>query len=356
MLLRTLLLPFSIMLFTLGLNSTVQSNEPWYPFPVKNQNHEIFLYEPLTQSSREWKICVSFPHTKDAYWLAVNFGVTAESKRLGIAMKLFHAGGYENLDKQISQIKSCVDSGGQGVVIGAISLDGLNDLISKLKVRNIPVVDLVNGISSEAVAAKSLVSFREMAATAGHYIGKRHPQNSPSAKIAWFPGPSCAGWVKAGDEGFRLALAGSAAEIVTSRFGDTGLSSQQLLIEDVLIKHPDIDYIVGTAVTIEAAIPILRHKGISDSVHLVSYYLTPGVFRAIKRGWALAAPTDSPVIQGRIAMDQITRILEGETHHRQVGPKITLVTQENVDRLARHTSLAPSGYRATFVVDGIIAE
>jgi protein TorT len=356
MLLRIVLAPFLLILFSLSICFTALGTESWYPYPVQDQDRKVFEYKPLSTSSREWKICVSFPHIKDAYWLAVNFGVSAESKRLGIAMELFHAGGYEHLNKQISQIRECVRNGGEGVVIGAISLDGLNDLVSELKQQNIPVVDLVNGISSQDVAAKSLVSFKEMAATSGGYIANRHVKEKQPAKIAWFPGPGGAGWVKAGDEGFRMALTNTNTEIITTRFGDTGFSAQRVLIEDVLKKHPDIDYIVGTAVTIEAAIPALRHHGISDRVQLVSYYLTPGVYRAIKRGWALAAPTDSPVIQGRIAIDQIVRILEGKTVQHNVGPRITLVTQDNVGRLIRHASLAPNGYRTTFVVGRVTAE
>ena len=45
---------------------------------------------------------------KDAYWLAVNYGVAEEAKRLGVKMNLVEAGGYTNLNKQISQIEDCV--------------------------------------------------------------------------------------------------------------------------------------------------------------------------------------------------------------------------------------------------------
>ena len=45
---------------------------------------------------------------KDAYWLAVDYGVAEEAKRLGVKMQLVEAGGYTNLNKQISQIEDCV--------------------------------------------------------------------------------------------------------------------------------------------------------------------------------------------------------------------------------------------------------
>ena len=39
-------------------------------------------YQPLDKASKVWDICVSFPHMKDAYWMAVDYGVVAESERL----------------------------------------------------------------------------------------------------------------------------------------------------------------------------------------------------------------------------------------------------------------------------------
>ena len=75
---------------------------------------------------------------KDAYWLGVDYGVVDEAKRLGVAMNLVEAGGYTELNKQISQIENCVANGAQAVVIGAISADGLNNLVKELHEKKIP--------------------------------------------------------------------------------------------------------------------------------------------------------------------------------------------------------------------------
>jgi protein TorT len=89
---------------------------------------------------------VSFPHMKDAYWLAVDYGVVEEAKREGVKMTLVEAGGYTNLNKQISQIEDCVAGGAQAVIIGAISYDGLNNLAKEISGKGIPVIDVINGM------------------------------------------------------------------------------------------------------------------------------------------------------------------------------------------------------------------
>ncbi|NOX60462.1 MAG: TMAO reductase system periplasmic protein TorT [Chloroflexi bacterium] len=335
-----------------------EEGDKWYPYPVEvwdppfnmDSPRKTVDYVPLEKAEKPWELCVSFPHMKDAYWLAVDYGVVDESRRLGVNMQLVEAGGYTELNTQISQIEDCVAAGADAVIIGAISYDGLNNLVSELRSQNIPVIDVINGMSSPELSAKSLVSFGEMGYKAGEYLAKLHPAGGDSVKVAWFPGPAGAGWVEAGNAGFLEAVAQGAIEVVDTKYGDTGKEVQSQLIEDALEANPDIDYIAGTAVTAEAAVSILRDRGLDDKIKVISYYFTPGVYQGIQSGRMLAAPTDSAVIQGRIAIDQAVRILEGKDYLKHVGPKLYVVDSNNINTFDRDSSLAPDGFSPVFRV------
>ena len=136
-----------------------------------------------------------------------------------------------------------------------------------------------------------------------------------------------------------------------TKYGDTGKEAQAKLVEDTLEAHPDLTYIVGTAVTAEAAIPILRSRDLTDQISILAYYFTPGVDRGIRRGQILAAPTDSPVIQGRIAIDQAVRVLEGQPYEKHVGPALFMVSQDNIDEFDTSSTLAPDGFKPVFRVN-----
>lgn len=336
-----------------------QAEEKWYPYSVEVWDPPFDMasprrtadYEPLEKASKPWDICVSFPHMKDAYWLAVDYGVVAEARRLGVKLQLVEAGGYTNLNTQVSQIEDCVARGADAIIIGAISYDGLNNLVREVRGKGIPVIDVINGMSSPELSAKSLVSFGEMGQKAGEYIAKQHPKGSGKVKVAWFPGPPGAGWVEAGNKGFQAAIADSDIEVVETKYGDTGKEVQLKLVEDTLEAHPDIDYVVGTAVTAEAAAGLLRARGLSDDIKIMSYYFTPGVYRGIQRGQILAAPTDSAVVQGRIAVDQAVRILEGKSYEKHVGPALYVIDSKNIDSFEKSSSLAPDDFKPTFTVD-----
>jgi periplasmic protein TorT len=89
-------------LATVGLTlSAAIAEEVWYPVAIDvwsppfnaEHQHTVQQYVPPGRASRPWRICASIPHLKDDYWLAVNFGLVDEAKRLGIALNLYEAGG-----------------------------------------------------------------------------------------------------------------------------------------------------------------------------------------------------------------------------------------------------------------------
>ena len=96
---------------------------------------------------------------------------------------------------------------------------------------------------------------------------------------------------------------------------------------------------------------LLRDRGLTDKIKVIAYYFTPPVYEGIKAGTILAAPTDSAVIQGRIAIDQAVRILEGKDYMKHVGPALFVVTQENAKDFDTSSTLAPEGYSPVFRVE-----
>jgi protein TorT len=309
---------------------------------------EPAAYVPLAAAKQQWRICTSYPHLKDSYWLSVNYGMVEQARRAGVALNVVEAGGYPNLERQIAQVKACAEEA-DALILGTVSYDGLTPTVVEIA-RRIPVIAAVNDIASAGITAKAGVSWTDMGRAIGEYFARAHPKGSPSPRVAWFPGPEGAGWVKFVESGFRPAMEASSADIVATRWGDTGLEVQLLLIEDVLEAHPDLDYIIGSAVTADAAVSVLRAKDLERRVRVLADYFTHGTYRAIKRGKVLAAPTDSPVLQGKIAIDQAIRAIEGSLAIRHAGPQITVIDSAAIDGLDIGQSLAPAWFKPTFVV------
>jgi len=317
--------------------------------PPFNDQHQVSrqTYQPLAKAAKAWRLCVVIPHLKDAYWLAVNYALIDEARRLGVALEIFEAGGYEQLDTQRQQATDCMARGDNALIVGAVSANGLNDLIAKFSGEGRVVIDLINGVSSPQISARVAADFFDLGAAVGRYIREQAKGATKPVTAAWLPGPRGAGWVAAGDEGFRRSLEGSNVAIVDTRFGDTGVAAQGALVRDVLARHRDLDYIAGTAVTAEAAVQILRKLNNSHT-RVLSYYYGPGVDRGIRRGTILAAPSDRPVLQARIAVDVAVQILEGMPYARHIAAPVEMVDAAHLDRFDPLSSLAPAGFRPVF--------
>ncbi len=320
------------------------------PFNTDLRRH-TGTYSPLGTASKKWKICVSIPHLKDPYWAAVNYGLIDQAKKMNVGLRLFEAGGYGNLAVQRKQIDECMATGADGIIISGISADGLNDLIEKYTAQGKPVIDMINGMSSEKITAKSGVDFFDTGYVTGNYIRNLHEGSPKKVKVAWFPGPEGAAWVSQGDKGFREALKGTTIEIVTSANGDTGRSTQGKLVEDALNKFTDLDYIVGTTVTADAAVEALRRRGLNKKIKVLAYYYGPAVHRGIKRGNIIAAPTDLQALQARISVDLAVRALEDKLQFKHVAPKVIVVDRQNLKKFDTSTSLPPRGFRPIFSVN-----
>ncbi len=339
-------------------SSATMAEDVWYsggidvwspPFNADHQ-HTVQQYTPPGPASRPWHICASIPHLKDDYWLAVNFGLVNEAKRLGVALNLYEAGGYENLATQQSQIAECVAKNkADALIIGAISADGLNSVVADYSGKGMPVIDLINGINSDKITARVAADFYDMGLAAGKYLTALQ-SGASSAKVAWFPGPTGAAWVAAGDKGFRAALDGSALSILDGGFGDTGIAAQTRLIEAMLDGHPDIDFIAGTAVSAEAAVQVLQKRNLEQQIKVIAYYFGPGIYRGIKRGAILAAPSDSQAVLARISIDQAVRALEKQKMIRHLGVTIKVVDLKSLSEFDLNSSIAPAGFRPIFSV------
>lgn len=329
------------------------SVDVWTPPFNTELKREVVTYVPLVKAKKEWRVFVFIPHLKDSYWLSANYGLIDEARRLGVRLIISEAGGYGNLETQRRQIEKCLaEQQPDGLIIGAISATGLNDLVDKAAKQGVPVVDFANTIDSPHIASRVASSFQNMGMQAGVYLAEMQKQANKPIAVAWFPGPKGAGWVDAGVAGFERAIQGKPIRLVATEYGDTGRSSQGKLIAKIIEKHGgELDLIVGTAPTAEAAVQLLRRHKLSDAVQVVSYYFTPGIDRGIRQGIIKAAPTDSTVNLGRISVDTLVRLLEKQDYYKHVAPTVVVVNQESIKAWDASGSLPPKGFRPTFSVN-----
>jgi len=300
-----------------------------------------------------WRIGVSFPQLKDAYWLAVNYGIMDEAERVGASVHLVEAGGYTNLEVQQEQLRQLAESGVDGIILASISYSGNNDLVEEIAEQGIPVVEVINDIEAGTIAAKAMVSFYDMGFYAGEFVTEQvEAGEKEEISVLFLPGPQGSGWADETLEGFQAAteFTEPAIRIADVLWGDTVATTQTSLVQKGLADNPGLDFVVGNAVAADVAADLFSESGLQTQI--VATYITPPVYDKIRAGRIAAAPSDMTVDQARIAVGMLVDILNGkqagEDFPFRSGPLIPVITLKNIDQYSFEHQFGPRGFTPIF--------
>ena len=310
--------------------------------------------ESATAVIKKEKVCAIYPHLKDSYWLSVNYGMVSEAEKQQVELKVLEAGGYPNATKQASQLVLCTQWGADAIILGTVSPDAYHDNLTDW-VGSTPVFVTVNELTVNKIQQKILkgtvgVDWYQMGFQVGEYLAKSHPKGSGKTPIALLLGPQASGGTKPVALGFYDAIKTSDVEIATSYWADNDKELQRNLVQQV-IEQPNIQYIVGSAVAIEAAISELRAAGKTNEIGLISSYLSHGIYRGLLRNKVLFAPTDKMVEQGRLSLKQAISYLRGQPYEKHSAPVIEPLTPTTLKDQIIADSLSPSEFRPVFSVN-----
>jgi periplasmic protein TorT len=60
---------------------SARAADPWWPvkvYDLDSGSPKVTDYVPVEKAAKPWNICVLFPHMKDTFWVAVDYGVVEE--------------------------------------------------------------------------------------------------------------------------------------------------------------------------------------------------------------------------------------------------------------------------------------
>ena len=301
-------------------------------------------------ASKPWRIAFLFPHMKDPYWVSCSYGVISEAKRLGVAVDILPADGYTDLVGQLRKMDEAIVAKYDAIVISPISQTANNGSIAKARSLGIPVFELANDSTSDALTIKVTTSLKLMGIDATQWVIRDAQRRGlKSINIALLPGPAGAGWVVGEVEGTREAARKAAinVNIVDITYGDSDLIGQTQLAAQLLAKHGNhLDYILGCSGCAPAAILPIKEAGLEGKVRVVAYDLTGEIVNFIYKGEIVAAADTKAVSQARVSVDTVVNFLEGRTKAtpNTILIKLGLVDKRNYATYKFDTSIAPKDY------------
>jgi periplasmic protein TorT len=330
---------------------SARAADKWWPakyYNLDSGSPKVAEYTPLEKASKPWNICVLFPHMKDSFWVAVDYGVVEEAKRLGVNVTLYQAGGYENLPKQISQFDDCLSANFDAIVIGAISEAGLEKEFAKGMASGKPILSTVNPVSKSPITSVMTVDYDVMGAQTADYLVEY--LKGKDANVVAFPGPSGSGWAEAFLDGFKGAIKGKTnISLLGDKFGDSGVAVQLGLVQNALQAYPNMNVIWGCAPAAEASIGAVAQTGRTDVI-ILSAYENQAMLEAFQKGQISGFATLYPVLHGRVSIDTAVRALEKKDYVKRAKSIPEAISKSNIDKINMSLVLAPADFKAVYSV------
>ncbi|MFZ6751387.1 TMAO reductase system periplasmic protein TorT [Undibacterium sp. Ren11W] len=350
-----------------GPASTASADKKFLPIPVysiyppvkAHQTADVALaygrvvnghYATAAAASKVWRIAFLFPHMKDPYWIGCNYGVISEARRLGIAVDIFVADGYNDLVGQLRKMDEAIAAKYDAIVISPLSLTANNSSIAKARALGIPVFELANDSTSDDLTIKVTTSLKSMGIDATQWVIRdAQKRGLKSINIALLPGPSDAGWVKGEVEGTREAAQNAAIKvnILDIKYGDSERIEQTQLAALLLAEHgKNLDYILGCTGCAPAAVLPLKEAGLSRKIRLVAFDLTSEIANLIEKSAIVAASDTKGVSQARVAINAAVNFLERRSTEapHTILIKLGMLDHSNIANYAFDTSIAPAAY------------
>jgi ABC-type sugar transport system substrate-binding protein len=296
-------------------------------------------------AAQDKEIAVMLPAAGDPYFKLKSFGYIDEGKKLGYDVKIYDAGGYGNLQKQVSQIEDVITRKVAGIVLVPASSDGTVPVVEKAVASGIPVIN--DGIATHTdkvtgfVGEPSYVMTELLAAYAADKLGGK-------GSVAMLSGPSGLDLTKLRVNGFKDYLAKyPGMKIVAEKFTSTASSEALTTMQDFLQAHPDIKavYAFNGPIAI-GAVQALRAAGKKPGdVLVLTTDMEKETKRLIDEGWIQATIVSQPVTMARLAVRRAIEAAEGKDIPKETLTQASMITKSTVNDVDLSGQAVPADWK-----------
>jgi ABC-type sugar transport system substrate-binding protein len=291
------------------------------------------------------KLGVSMPNIKGPWFTPVLFGITDEAKKLGYETIILDAGGYANVDRQVTQLSNLIAQKVNAILMDPANPDSFNGVVRQAKAAKIPVVGagspiVASGVEADAAASSSHCSI-------GHELAKGAKTLLPNGgTVAILAGPPGAFWASDRLRCFKEDLAGGNIKIVAEQTSEQDAATALSLANDLLQRFPTVDMLYGADDTYGVgAARAAQGAQKCGKVKVLFAVLGEAAEEMMRAGCADYVVAQQPVLIGRTAAEMAAKIIKGQPLTKKLDEiPLIPVTKANLDSINKTTMQAPKGW------------
>ena len=287
----------------------------------------------------------SMPALTHSFWIPMLYGVREQAKKYNMEVIDLNAGGFGNLDTQISQIENLIQRGVDAIIMGATSADGVVPVVEEANRAKIPVFGVGSQPKTDVVTTKVVADDYGMGVIQAQYMGK---YLKGQGEVALMSGPPGLNWSVDRAKGFRDTLAKeySGVRIVAEQWTEVSRPKAIELMESWLQAFPNLRGIYTANDDLAAgAVRAIISAGKTAQIKVSSCNPTEIGIEYLKAGYILCHAVQQTVLQGRTAVDAVYAKLNGRTPQKVIVTPALLLTKENLATFDFSTVMHPDTFK-----------
>jgi ABC-type sugar transport system substrate-binding protein len=302
-------------------------------------------YPRPPKPAKHYTIGVVVPMLSNPFFIGQAYGYIDEGEKLGARVILHEAGGYQFLEKQITQMEDLIASNVDAIDLVAINGAGTVPLVERAVARGIPVINCNVMTDSDQVVTRIRSDDFMVGQMQADFMAKAlHGKGS----VVMLRGPAGASWANFRGDGFkkRMAEIAPAVKILGEQYSQNTPADGLRLMEDFMQTYPQIDGVYnGSDMLGIGSAQAVRAAGKAGQVVITATDLQPDAEKFMREGVLSASVLQQSVIIGRWCVRASINQLEHRPVPKQLWTPIALVSKENLDKADFRGVRAPEGWK-----------
>jgi ABC-type sugar transport system substrate-binding protein len=302
-------------------------------------------YARPAKPAKQYTIGVLLPMLSNPHFVAQLYGYIDEADKLGAKVIWYDAGGYQYLDKQLSQMEDLVASKVDAIILVAVNGPGTVGAVENAVAAGIPVINCNVMTDSDKVVTRIRSDDSIIGQMQADYMGQALKGNGKVVMLRGAPGTS---WAENRGNAFKKRLAEKFPHltVVGEQYSQSTPADGLKLMEDFLQTFPQIDGVYNGAdtVAIGAAQAVLA-SGKKGKIVITTADFQVDTEKFIRDGVISMSAVQEPVIIGRWGMRAAINTLEKRPVPKVMWTPLLQVTTANVDKIDMSIIRAPAGWK-----------
>jgi ABC-type sugar transport system substrate-binding protein len=302
----------------------------------------LLLLQPVHAAD---KVGVSMPNIKGPWFTPVLYGISDEAKKLGYDIVIQDAGGYANVDKQVSQFSNLVVQKVVAILMDPANPASFNGVVKQAHSAKIPVIGAGSPIVASDVEADAAASSSHC--NVGHELAKGAKALLPNGgTIAVLAGPPGAFWASDRLRCFKEDIANTNLKIVAEQTSEQDPAIALSVANDFLQRFPKVDMLYGADDTYGVgAARAAQGAQKCGKVKVMFAVLGEAAEEMMRAGCADYVVAQQPVVIGRSAVRMMDALVKGKPLEKKKDEvPLIPVTMANLNSLDKSGLQAPKGW------------